>query len=113
MNNKQSHLYNQCVEMNHTEKYLGSYQSIGDIKWMKENVINIGGRNFESIENELKGNPQRYYHTRGDMSGTITIIVYDEQSGLFDWYHHIPNEKSNLDGVRIVSLDTPQSEVLV
>ena len=60
---------------------------------MRENVINIGGRTFKSIESELKNDSNRYYHTKGDMSGTITIIVYDEESGLFDWYHHIPNDK--------------------
>ena len=34
----------------------------------------------------------KIFHTEGELSGFRSVVVYDEQSGLFDWYSHIPNE---------------------
>ena len=111
MSNKRSHLYEQCKEINHREEYLGSFKSIGDIKWMRDNVVNINGETFDEIEKDLKNDPNRFYNTKGDLTGTITIIVYDEETDLFDWYHHIPNtdytqystiQRLGSDGFRVV-----------
>tara|TARA_Y100001963_G_scaffold158359_1_gene257685 strand:- start:581 stop:883 length:303 start_codon:yes stop_codon:yes gene_type:complete len=90
MNNKKSPLYEICIEKNHTENYLGSYSSIQDIKWI-EKKLNISRTQLKKIEQEIIDDG-KIFHTEGELSGFRSVVVYDEQSGLFDWYSHIPNE---------------------
>ena len=90
--NKKSPMYDVVLEENHTEEYLGSYSSIQDIKWIKESVSDLSNEQIKDIEYGLI-NENQVFHTRGQFSGLITVVVYDRETNLFDWYSHIPNEK--------------------
>ena len=90
--NKKSPMYDVVLEENHTEEYLGSYSSIQDIKWIKENVSDLSNEQIKDIEYGLI-NENQVFHTRGQFSGIMTLVVYDRETNLFDWYSHIPNEK--------------------